>query len=85
MNLANRKMSDVEVDAVTTIRFQATPYRLSMRREWGRRAGRKAWTAGVEHSDNAFRRLPRMPMHDGWLEGWEGAHLRQVKEKANGQ
>ena len=76
--LANKQMTDNEIDSLHVVRFKATPARLRMRREWGRQCGRRAWEAGIPYVENPLTPRPNMPMHDGWLRGWDEEHNRRV-------
>lgn len=79
--LANKNMTDTEVDLLHVVRFKGTPARMRIRREWGRRCGCKAWLAGIPHDLNPFVRSPRMPMHDSWSDAW---HDGRRKDQADG-
>ena len=83
--LANRQMSDTEVDLLHVVRFKGTPARMRIRREWGRRCGRKAWLDGLAHDANPFVRTPRMPMHEGWVDGWNEQSRRDATEQTDAQ
>lgn len=51
--------------------FKPTFGRLVERLEWGRDAGRASFARGQKI--NPFRELRHMPMHRGWLDGYEEA------------
>jgi hypothetical protein len=64
------RLTDEQVDALDMPIHNPTIKHLKIRLEWGRRAGQAAYIRGCGMGENPFTKLPNMPMHQGWREGW---------------
>ncbi len=79
MVTAMGNLTSDEVDALSSHLHGHGPVRQEYRHNWGVRAGRAAFGRG--DMVNCFRRVPHMPMYEGWAMGWRLAQEEEWKTR----